>query len=117
MGQAASESIGLKQISGVGGQVDFVRGAAASKGGKSIIAMPSTVKGKTSKIVINLDEGAAVTTGRNDIDYVVTEYGIAALKGHTLKDRARALIEIAHPDFRGELIEEYERRFHCSYAK
>ena len=116
MGQVASESVGLKQISGVGGQVDFVRGAAMSKNGKSIIAMPSTAaKGTVSKIVPFLDEGAAVTTSRNDVDYIVTEYGIAHLKGHTLKERARALIEIAHPDFRPELIKVYEQRFQCSY--
>lgn len=114
-GQAASESIGEKQISGIGGQVDFVRGASASKGGKSILAFPSTVKGKESKIVPFLKHGAPVTTSRNDIDYVVTEYGIAALKGHTNRERARALIEIAHPDFRDELKKEYERRFHCEY--
>ena len=107
MGQVASESIGAKQISGVGGQVDFVRGAAASKGGVSIMAMPSTVKGKISKIVPLLDEGAAVTTSRNDVDYVVTEYGIAHLKGRTLRERAHALIEIAHPDFREELKREF----------
>ena len=115
MGQVASESIGAKQISGVGGQVDFVRGAAASKGGVSIMAMPSTVKGKISKIVPLLDEGAAVTTSRNDVDYVVTEYGIAHLKGRTLRERAHALIEIAHPDFREELKREFEQRFHCAY--
>ena len=114
MGQAASECIGYTQISGVGGQVDFVRGAARSKGGRSIIAMPSTVKGKISKIVPLLDEGAAVTTGRCDIDYVVTEYGIAPLKGHTLRDRARSLIAIAHPDFRDALAVEFEKRFHCA---
>ncbi len=116
MGQVASESVGLMQISGVGGQVDFVRGAAMSKGGRSIIAMPSTAaKGTISKIVPLLDEGAAVTTSRNDVDYIVTEYGIAHLKGHTLKERARALIEIAHPDFRSDLIQEYEARFHSLY--
>lgn len=82
MGQVASESIGPRQISGVGGQVDFVRGASAS---------------------------------RNDVDYVITEHGIAALKGQTLRQRARNLIEIAHPDFRDGLKEEYERRFHCKY--
>lgn len=81
MGQVASESIGLKQISGVGGQVDFVRGAGMAKNGKAIMAMPSTVKGKASKIVAFLDEGAAVTTSRNDVDYVITEYGIAHLSG------------------------------------
>ena len=113
MGQVASESIGSRQISGVGGQVDFVRGASASKGGVSIMAMPSTVKGKISKIVPLLDEGAAVTTSRNDVDYVVTEYGVAPLKGLTLRQRAHNLIAIAHPDFRNELMEEFTRRFHC----
>jgi len=111
MGQVSSESIGLKQISGIGGQVDFIRGAAFSKGGRSIIAMPSTVKGKTSKIVPFLDKGAAVSTSRADVDYVVTEYGIAHLKGHTLRDRAQNLISIAHPDFRAELQTEFNRRF------
>ena len=115
MGQVASESIGPKQISGVGGQVDFVRGASASKGGVSIMAMPATVKGKISKIVPLLDEGAAITTSRNDVDYIVTEYGVAHLKGETLRRRARNLIEIAHPDFRDELKAEYEKRFHCAY--
>ena len=114
-GQVCSESIGLKQISAVGGQVDFVRGAAMSKYGKAIIAMPSTVKGKVSKIVPVLDEGAAVTTSRNDVEYVVTEYGIAYLKGKTLKQRAEALIKIAHPQFRQELIDAYEKRYHCTY--
>ena len=112
MGQVASESIGLRQFSGVGGQVDFVRGAAMSNGGRSIIAMLSTAKGGTvSRIVPFLDQGAAVTTSRNDVHYVITEYGIALLKGKTLKERARALIKIAHPKFRKELREEYERRF------
>jgi 4-hydroxybutyrate CoA-transferase len=116
MGQVASESVGLKQISGVGGQVDFVRGAAMSKGGRSIIAMPSTAaKGTLSKIVPLLDEGAAVTTSRNDVDYIVTEYGVAHLKGHTLRQRARALIGIAHPDFRAQLIQAYEERFHTAF--
>lgn len=114
-GQAASESIGAKQISGVGGQVDFIRGASASKGGISILAMPSTVKGKISKIVPLLDEGAAVTTSRNDVDYIVTEYGIAHLKGETLRQRARNLIEIAHPDFQDGLKAEFEKRFHCKF--
>ena len=114
--QVASESVGLTQISGIGGQVDFVRGARLSKGGRSIIAIASTAaKGKISKIVPFLDEGAAVTTSRTDVDYIVTEYGIAHLRGKTLKDRARALIEIAHPDFRPGLIQEFENRFHCKY--
>ncbi|MCB2291749.1 4-hydroxybutyrate CoA-transferase [Clostridium sp. CS001] len=112
MGQVAADSIGLKQFSGVGGQVDFVRGAAMAKDGKSIIAMPSTAsKGTVSRIIPLLDEGAAVTTSRNDIHYVVTEYGIANLKGKTLSERGKALIEIAHPDFRAELIKEWEKRF------
>lgn len=116
MGQVASESVGLTQISGIGGQVDFVRGAKLSKGGRSIIAIASTAaKGKISKIVPFLDEGAAVTTSRTDVDYIVTEFGIAHLRGKTLRDRGRALIGIAHPDFRPGLIEEFEKRFHCKY--
>lgn len=112
IGQVASETIGLKQFSGTGGQVDYVRGAAWSAGGKSIMAMPSTAaKGKSSRIVPFLTHGAAVTTSRNDVDYVVTEYGIARLKGKTLKQRAEALIAIAHPDFQPMLEEEYHKRF------
>lgn len=118
MGQTNSEMIGNRQFSGVGGQVDFVRGASRAKGGKAIIAMPATAaKGKISKIVPLLDEGSAVTTSRNDIDYVVTEFGIASLKGKTLRQRAKALIEIADPRFKPSLITEFERRFHCSYAE
>ena len=116
MGQVASESVGLKQISGAGGQVDFVRGASASKGGVSIMAFPSTAaKGTVSKIVPFLDHGSAVTTCRCDVDYAVTEYGVAHLKGETLRQRARNLIAIAHPDFRAPLIEEFEKRFHCAF--
>lgn len=116
MGQVASETIGYKQFSGVGGQVDFVRGASMAQGGKSIIAMLSTASDdKISRIVPLLDEGAAVTTSRNDIHYIVTEYGIADLRGKTLKDRARALIAIAHPKFREQLIVEWERRFKTKY--
>jgi 4-hydroxybutyrate CoA-transferase len=115
-GQVVSTSVGLKQISGVGGQVDFVRGANLSKNGRSIMAMPSTAAGgKISKIVPLIDEGAAVTTSRYDVNYVITEYGIAQLKGKTLRDRARELINIAHPDFRPSLVEEYERRFKASF--
>ncbi len=116
MGQVCSESIGLKQISGVGGQVDFVRGASMCPDGKAIIAIPSTAgKGKVSRIVPFLDHGAAVTTSRNDVDYIVTEYGIAQLKGKTLKERARALINIAHPSFREELAAEFESRFNSKF--
>lgn len=112
MGQVSAESIGSTQISGVGGQVDFVRGANLSNGGRSIIAMTSTAKGGTvSKIVPILDRGAAVTTGRNDVAIIVTEYGIADLRGKSLRERARLLIQIAHPDFRPELIREWESRF------
>ena len=112
MGQVAAESIGTKQFSGTGGQVDFIRGSNMSQEGKSIIAIPSTASnGKLSRIVPFLKQGTTVTTLRNEIHYVVTEYGIAELKGKTLKERARALINIAHPKFRGELIEEWEKRF------
>ncbi len=111
-GQVCSESVGLRQISAVGGQVDFIRGAALSRGGRSIIAISSTASGgRLSKIVPVLDEGAAVTTNRMDVEYIVTEYGIADLKGKSLRERARALIQIAHPSFRDELWAEYERRF------
>lgn len=116
MGQVNAEMIGSRQFSGVGGQVDFVRGASRAKGGRAIIAMPSTTgHGKISKIVPLLDEGAAVTTSRNDVDYVVTEFGIASLKGKTLRQRAKALINIAHPAFRESLIKVFEERFHCKF--
>ena len=104
-GQVNAEMIGHLQFSGTGGQVDFVRGASRSNGGKSIIAMPSTAaRGSISRICRQLDEGAAVTTSRNDVHYVITEYGIANLRGKTLQQRAEALIEIAHPAFRASLI-------------
>lgn len=103
MGQVNAEVVRGEQFSGIGGQVDFVRGATMSAFGRSIIAMPSSVKGKMSKIVPVLAAGTAVTTSRCDVDYVVTEYGIAALKGKTLRQRAQALIAIAHPNFKEEL--------------
>lgn len=110
-GQVCADMIGQKQFSAVGGQVDFVRAASLSKGGKSIIAFPSTGKGGLfSRIVARLKPGAAVTTSRYDVDYVVTEYGIAALKGKTNSERAEALIAIAHPEFREELKEEINKR-------
>jgi len=112
MGQVVAETMGYRQFSGTGGQVDFVRGASLSPGGKSIIAFSATAaKGKVSRIVPLLDEGAAVTTSRNDVHYVITAFGIAQLKGKTLEDRARALIAIAHPDFRDQLAEAAKIRF------
>ncbi len=112
MGQVCAECIGLKQFSGVGGQVDYIRGTAMAEDGTAIIAMPSTAsKGKLSRIVPFLDHGSAVTTSRNDVQYIVTEYGIADLRGKNLKQRAKSLIAIAHPDFRDELYREYEIRF------
>ena len=110
-GQVCADSIGYRQFSAVGGQVDFVRGARLSRGGKSIIALPSTAAGgKISRIALHLDEGAGVTTSRNDVDYVVTEYGIAGLKGKTVRQRANALIEIAHPQFREELRSQAKKQ-------
>jgi acyl-CoA hydrolase len=116
-GQCASETVGHHQWSGTGGQSETVQGAQMSKGGKSIIAMHSTYSTKDengeevlhSKIVPFLAEGAAVTTSRNDVDYVVTEYGIAWLRGLNLSQRVDALISIAHPDFRDWLREEAEK--------
>ncbi|MFZ5946104.1 MAG: acetyl-CoA hydrolase/transferase family protein [Bacillota bacterium] len=111
LGQVCSDTLGYKQYSAVGGQVDFVRGAARSQGGKAIIAMPSTAgNGKYSRIVPILDEGAVVTTSRNDVQYVVTEYGIADLRYKTNKQRVQQLISIAHPDFRQELITVARKR-------
>jgi acetyl-CoA hydrolase len=103
-GQVCADSIGHKFYSGVGGQVDFVRGAARSKGGKPIIALPSTAKNDTmSRIVWQLKPGAGVVTSRNDVHYIVTEYGVAYLHGKTIRERAQSLISIAHPKFREEL--------------
>lgn len=112
LGQVAADTIGPVQFSGVGGQVDFVRGAARSKGGKSIIALPSTAAGgKVSRIALTLDFGGSVTTSRNDVDYVVTEYGIAALRGKTVRERMNSLINIAHPDFRDEIRQKASEIF------
>ena len=106
LGQCCSESLGHLQWSGTGGQADFVRGANVSKGGKSFITTASTAKhGTISCIVPTLTPGAAVTTSKNDVDHVVTEFGVAKLRGKTARQRALALIEIAHPDFRSELRE------------
>ncbi len=118
MGEACSEAIGLKQFSGIGGQVDFIRGASFSRGGRAILAFPATAKkGTISKIVPFLTQGATVTTSRNDVDYIVTEYGIAKMKGNTLRERARQLIRIAAPQFKDGLAEEFERRFAEKYQE
>ena len=110
-GQVCAESIGTKHVSGSGGQVDYVRGACQSKGGKSFIAFPSTAKGgEISKIKPILTPGAIVTTSKNDVDYIVTEYGVAHLRGESLASRARQLIAIAHPNFRDELIFDAKKR-------
>lgn len=103
-GQVCADSIGPKFYSGVGGQVDFIRGAARSKGGKPIIALPSTTRNDTiSRIVWQLKPGAGVVTTRNDVHYVITEYGVASLHGKTIRERVTSLINIAHPNFREEL--------------
>ncbi|MEK6221879.1 MAG: 4-hydroxybutyrate CoA-transferase, partial [Chloroflexota bacterium] len=103
-GQVCSDSIGPRFYSGIGGQVDFIRGAARSKGGKPIIALPATAKkGQISRIVPQLKQGAGVVTSRGDVQYIVTEFGVAALRGKSIRERAEALIKIAHPDFRDEL--------------
>jgi acyl-CoA hydrolase/GNAT superfamily N-acetyltransferase len=104
-GQVASDTLMGKFFSGIGGQVDFVRGAARSRGGKAIIALRSTAKGGTvSRIQAAFEEGAGVVTSRGDVRYVVTEYGVADLWGKSVRERAMALIEVAHPQFRPELL-------------
>jgi 4-hydroxybutyrate CoA-transferase len=112
LGQVCADTMGPQQFSGVGGQVDFVRGAKASEGGKAIIALPSTAKVKISRIVPVFKPGAAVTTSRNDVDYLVTDYGIAALAGKTVRDRMKAMINIAHPEFREELTRKAFEIYH-----
>lgn len=110
-GQVCSDSIGTRIYSGFGGQVDFIRGATQSKGGKPIIALPSTAKGgKLSKIVPTLQLGAGVVTTRADVHYIVTEFGVAYLHGKNLRQRAEALINISHPDFQPQLIDEAKKR-------
>jgi len=110
-GQVCAESIGPQFYSGFGGQLDFVRGAARSKGGKPIIALPSTAKNESvSRIVPRLAHGAGVLTTRGDVHYVVTEFGIAYLHGRNVRQRAEALIQIAHPKFRDQLYEYCERQ-------
>ncbi|HEX7918153.1 MAG TPA: acetyl-CoA hydrolase/transferase C-terminal domain-containing protein, partial [Gemmatimonadales bacterium] len=106
-GQVCADSIGDRFYSGIGGQVDFIRGASMSPGGLPIIALRSTARdGSVSRIVSNLDAGAGVVTSRGDVRYVVTEYGIADLLGKSVRERATALMSIAHPDFRADLLAE-----------
>jgi acyl-CoA hydrolase len=110
LGQCGSESIGHLPYSGTGGQVDFVRAANRSRGGKSFIVLPSTAKdGTVSRIVPVLAPGTHATTSKNDVNYVVTEWGLAQLRGKSAKQRAHALIAIAHPDFRPWLREEADK--------
>jgi len=110
LGQCGSESLGHAPYSGTGGQSDFVRAANRSRGGKAFIVLPSTAKGDTvSRIVPSLSPGTHVSTSKNDINYVVTEYGVAQLRGKSAGQRARELIAIAHPDFRAELTEQAKR--------
>ncbi|MBN1481794.1 GNAT family N-acetyltransferase [candidate division KSB1 bacterium] len=105
-GQVCADSLGYQFYSGIGGQVDFIRGCARSRGGKPIIALPSTAKNNTiSRIVPHLTEGAGVVTTRGDVHYVVTEFGVAYLHGKSIRERALALINIAHPKFRNELLQ------------
>ncbi|MEM2129600.1 MAG: GNAT family N-acetyltransferase [Candidatus Bathyarchaeia archaeon] len=105
-GQVCSDSLGYRFYSGLGGQADFMRGASLSKGGKAITVLPSTAKkGKVSRIKSLLSKGAGVVLTRGDVDYVITEYGVAALKGKTIKERALSLINISHPIFRNDLLE------------
>jgi acetyl-CoA hydrolase len=111
-GQVCADSVGHRFYSGFGGQLDFVRGAARSTGGKAIIALPSTAKAASvSRIVSELQPGAGVVTTRGDVQFVVTEYGIADLFGRSIRERALALIRIAHPGFRDEL-KDAARRLH-----
>ncbi len=106
-GQVCADSIGTRFYSGFGGQVDFIRGASRSKGGKAILALPSTARsGILSRIVPTLDVGAGVVTTRADVDFVVTEWGVASLKGRSVRERVLALVSIAHPRFRARLIEK-----------
>jgi acyl-CoA hydrolase len=109
-GQVCSDSMGTYQYSGIGGQMDFIRGAALSENGKPIIAMPSTTSKGLSKIAVNLKPGAGVVTTRGHIHWVVTEYGAVNLFGQNMKQRAKSLIEIAHPDHREALEREWMER-------
>ena len=111
-GQVVADSIGYQFFSGIGGQVDFIRGASLSRGGKPIIALQSTTSdGSISKIVAHLTEGAGVVTSRGHVHYVVTEYGIANLRGKTIRERALELIRVAHPKFRSQLLNDVRKHY------
>jgi len=111
-GQVVSDSLGYQFYSGIGGQVDFSRGASMSKGGKPIIALPSTAKnGTISRIVPTISEGSGVVTSRGHVHYVVTEYGVASLRGKSIRERALELIRVAHPKFRPALLEEVRKHY------
>lgn len=111
-GQVVSDSLGYQFYSGIGGQVDFSRGASMSKGGKPIIALPSTAKnGTVSRIVPTISEGSGVVTSRGHVHYVVTEYGVASLRGKSIRERALELIRVAHPKFRPALLDEVRKHY------
>lgn len=114
-GQVCADSIGARMYSGVGGQMDFMRGAALSPGGKAIIALPSTTKDGRSRIVPFLKQGAGVVTTRSHAQYIITEYGIADLYGKTLQQRASALLNIAHPEHRAQLERDYHEMLFRAY--
>jgi 4-hydroxybutyrate CoA-transferase len=112
-GQVCADSLGHRIYSGIGGQMDFIRGAALSRGGKPILALPTTAAGgRVSRIVAELTPGAGVVTTRGHVHWVVTEYGAVNLHGLTLRERGQALISIAHPDFRQELGRDFLRIRH-----
>jgi len=108
-GQANAETVGGRQVSGTGGLLDFVRGARLSKGGRSILALPSTAGGRTSRIVPRLGEGDVVGCPRADADIVVTEHGVAHLRDRSIEERADVLVAIADPAFRDELADQWRR--------
>lgn len=111
-GQVVSDSIGHQFYSGIGGQVDFSRGASLSKGGKPVIALPSTTPdGKVSRIVAHIREGAGVVTSRGHVHYVVTEFGVASLRGKSIRERALELIRVAHPKFRQQLLQQVRQHY------
>jgi len=109
-GQVVADSLGPRFYSGIGGQVDFIRGAARSRGGKPIVCLPSTARGGTvSRICAELEPGSGVVTTRGDVHWVVTEFGARNLHGKTIRERAEMLIDISHPAFRAQLHEEAGR--------